>query len=373
MGRDSHTMANCAISKCLGRRPFLALLAAAWGLAPGRPSVAAGSTWDRIDPVVAHKLRRGVSLSHWFWLPQQGRLAGDPAYLDQDDLLALFELGLGHVRLPVDVSRLFPDGQPDEALLARLDAALDLIARIGLLTLVSPFGDYNIATPDRRLQNAALLDRLVARLAGRDPWHVVVSVVNEPLGATPADWSGMQADLVQLARARLPRHLLIASAPVAPDPASPAWGAHRALMQVTPPDDPNLAMALHWYEPFWLTHAGAPWLDPAEAAEVSGHGGERYRGSDWQNWRLEAELAEVAAWAARLGVPLYIAEFGAFRYGTAPAVEREAWAADCVQLFERFALPWCWWDYAEGFGLATGPPGQRQLDPGLVRALLRGA
>lgn len=365
-------MANRVTSNRLERRRFLAL-AAALGLTPAGQPAAAGAPWDRVDPVVAHKLRRGVSLSHWFWLPREGHAAGDPDYLDQNDLLALFELGFGHVRLPVDLYRLFPDGQPDEALLARLDLALDLIARIGLLALVSPFGDYNIATPDRRLLNASLLDRLASRLAGRDPWHVVFSIVNEPIGVTPSDWTGMQAELAQLVRARLPRHLLIASAPVAPDPATPSWGAHRALMQVTPPKDPNLAMALHWYEPFWLTHAGAPWLNAAELAEVSDHSGERYRGSDWQGWRLEAELAEVAAWAQRLAVPLYIAEFGAFRYGTAPAIEREAWAADCVRLFERFALPWCWWDYAEGFGLADGPPGQRQFDPGLLRALLRGA
>ncbi len=365
-------MTDPAREKALGRRGFCATAAA---LALWRPASAAppSGAWGRIDPVVAQKLRRGVSLSHWFWLPLEGRPFGGPDYLDQRDLAALVGLGLGHVRLPVDVERLFPPAGPDLALLDHLAGALDLIERIGLLALVSPFGAYNQASAAREQHNAELLDQLASWLVGRDPWHLVLSVINEPSEVTPGDWSWIQTNLVRLARARLPQTLLIASGPVTPDPASGVWGAHRALMQVTPPPDRNLVMALHWYEPFWLTHAGAPWLVGAEAAEVTGHAGMRYRDSDWQRWRLEAELSEVAGWAAASDMPLYVAEFGAFRYGTAPAIEREAWAADCVALFDRFALPWCWWDYAEGFGLATGIPGARQLDPGLVRALLRGA
>jgi len=352
----------------IGRRGLLALGAAAATVAllpAGGVRAQSQGAWARIDAGPRAALRRGVSLSHWFWEPLRGESFGSPQHISDGELEALRALNLGHLRLAVDIVVLLEDTGRRQERIDLLNRALDRIETAGFFAVVTPFGNYNAVrerTPDGML---SLLDRLSRLLAARAPDRLALALANEPAGVTPQEWSPLQNRLAAVARAHLPLHLLIAAAPVRPEPDGGAWGAHHALMQTEPPSDPNLAVALHWYEPFWFTHAGAPWATPAEKGTV----GTGYRGSDWATGRMAAEIESLVHWAGDASLPLFVAEFGVFRHGGQPEIERVAWARDCVLVFERFGLPWCWWDYCEGFGLAFRDAHGKVIDVALAAAL----
>ena len=87
----------------------------------------------------------------------------------------------------------------------------------------------------------------------------------------------------------------------------------------------------------------------------------------WNAAKIEAIIAEGAAWGKKHGVPLTCNEFGVYR--KAPAADRNRCIADTRKALEKYHIGWCMWDYATEFGVATGKPGQRVPDAGTLKAL----
>jgi hypothetical protein len=66
-------------------------------------------------------------------------------------------------------------------------------------------------------------------------------------------------------------------------------------------------------------------------------------------------------------VPLTCNEFGV--YEAAAAEDRAAYLHDLRLTLEEQGIGWTVWDYAGGFSIAGGGPGQRRFDPTLLGAL----
>lgn len=110
-----------------------------------------------------------------------------------------------------------------------------------------------------------------------------------------------------------------------------AWGLPDQFWLSEPPKISNLVLSFHWYEPREYTHQGEPRVPlPAE---------------NYSSVLLEARLI-----SARLGLPMYIGEFGTLRWSP----DSNTWLNRAIALFK--AENWNWsvflwrpksdgWDY----------------------------
>ncbi len=334
-------------------------------------------------------LQRGVNLSHWF---EYECNLGPSA----PELLGLAKAGLDHVRVPVDP--LLLGWQPQQAkptidvtglraaVQAALLAGLDVVVDLHMLDATK-----KLIEAERSLEPhlAALWSQLAAALADLPSQRVAFELYNEPqyYGLKALAWPGLQRRLLAAVRAKAPRHLVLL--------AGNQGGSFEGLADLPLATDEHVAYTVHFYEPFFFTHQGVPWLDPQHSAAGAfaalrypaamvalapprsvrhhpGSGAElaRYRSEDWNAQRIEDSLRGVGRWARRNQVRVLCNEFGVFR-DTADALSRYRWLGDVRLALQQHGLGWTVWDFAHHFGIArsAGPGTPRWLETGALRAL----
>jgi endoglucanase len=86
------------------------------------------------------------------------------------------------------------------------------------------------------------------------PSAVAFELLNEPNTTLDSRWNGLLAQTVEVVRESNPERLLIVDAP--------RWAAPTALSELVVPDDSNLMVAVHIYEPSLFTFQGQDWIGP---------------------------------------------------------------------------------------------------------------
>ena len=94
----------------------------------------------------------------------------------------------------------------------------------------------------------------------------------------------------------------------------------------------------------------------------------RYGRDHWDAERIEAEVNQVAEWAARRHLAVTCNEFGVYRKYANPDA-RARWISDVRTILERHGIGWTMWDYAGSFAVAKKINGVATPDPVTVRAL----
>nr|WP_269329878.1 cellulase family glycosylhydrolase [Kineosporia babensis] len=212
---------------------------------------------------------------------------------------------------------------------------------------------------------------LARRFAGvKDP-RLAFDLLNEPRDAiTPAVWNALLPTVLAAVRAEdASRAVIVGGA---------RMSTLAGLLELEPPADQNLAVTLHYYEPFAFTHQGAHWEEGADAwTGTRWLGGEsNARGNGWPggpHWAdaerdrrtVTTDLSRAAAWAQERGLQLLVGEFGA--YEKAPWADRVAWTGWVRAECERLGLGWAHWDFATDFGVYD--PATQAWRPDLLHAL----
>lgn len=375
-------------------RPALFVLAAALAVLVGCDDAATSepATWrytgdgEPLASVPAERLERlgrGVNLGGWF---SQATITPEhlATFVTRDDARQIRALGFRHVRLPFDPAGVLDGSAGSDARLVALDDALDLLLAEDLAVIVDlhPTDAYKADLRAGGVDRVARTwNALAHRLARRDPDRVFFELLNEPTFESGAAWEAAQARLAEAVRAAAPRHTILAT--------GPTWSAPDEIAALRPLADPNVVYAVHVYAPHTFTHQGATWgwppwalfrnlpypSSPEAVAEVLGDldpsvraYAETYGEARWDRDRMRAELRPAVDWAARHGVPLVCTEFGVFR-PVAPDAARQAWLRDARVVFEESGVGWSVWDYGGGFGVTTGPPGDRTPDQAALDAL----
>ncbi len=341
-------------------------------------------------------LQHGVNLSHWFW---QGYI-GDPIttiqqYITEEDILLLQQLGVDHVRLPVDVAYVIDWNHPtqlNEQMLALLDEAIQMLHAHNLAVMVTPFGEI-----DQKVVDLTALDDVTAfwhhfasHLSTFDPELTMLEVANEPI-ADPAHWQSIQEHLIQTIRQVAPEHTIITATSLKHGSGEQDWGVIQALTETTPSEDDNVIYNLHFYEPFQFTHQGAEWGDPVSAmltdipypsspeavAEIAARLEEemtdpayhwvpdwirQYGADGWNASMLEKVIAPAAQWARTHDVPLHFNEFGVYQLGGADPQQRIDYLLDLRVVMQEQGISWTAWDYGAGFGIVDKTTGSPVLD-----------
>lgn len=346
----------------------------------------------------------GINMPEWFWNIEPGVEIAQRmrTFLSDADARNLHNLGLRHVRLPVDSGFFFDWHSPGvlkSTYLDELDAAINLLTRNGLSVIVVPIGEIQSRAVDPFSRDATLsFTRLFARhLARFDPDRVFIQLTGEPEGH-PTVWQPMMDAMAAEVRAAAPEHTIVTGTPLRFAEGENDWGSVDALIRLRPVDDGNVVYSFHFYEPFIFTHQGAGWALPGYeylrsvpypadmvradlvAGALSGvlrdTGFEyladhvRFYGQDRFNLTdVQVRLGLVADWAARWGVSVIADEFGARADNGPTTTDRATWVHDVRRTLEGAGFGWTMWDYDADFGLYTSHTVGRTLRVEMARAL----
>ncbi len=335
-------------------------------------------------------LRHGVNLSEWFaqssdYTPQRLQ-----TYTTAEDIALVKRMGFDHVRLSIDPQPLWRPGRADAlpaGYLAYLDKVVDTVLSQGLAIIVDihPESDFKrrVATDNQFVEQFGDFWRALARhYSDRDPERMFFEVMNEPEVEDGYRWYGIQAALIAAIRQGAPQHTIIAS--------GHRWSSLNELLWLQPYADGNIVYNFHFYDPHIFTHQGATWgvnswhylehlpypSTPANVADAAAAPPRelaradvvRYGLDQWNAQRIDAEIAQAAAWAKANHLRLTCNEFGVYRDYSRPA-ERAAWIHDVRSAFEKYGIGWTMWDYQGGFGVVTKAGGQTTPDNLILTAL----
>ena len=353
----------------IGRAPVLCLLALASGLFTA-PADAQSLARERAD-----RLQRGINTSHWF--AQSGDYSRQhlETHTSSSDLALIREMGFDHVRLSIEPKILATLEEPtrlDPSNLRLLRQAIADVLENDLAVMVDihPASSYKhqlADSPEAARAFARFWGELAGALSDFDPERVFFEILNEPEVEDRSLWESIQEQSASAIRRAAPRHTIIAT--------GHRWSGPQQLVQLTPLTDPNIIYAFHYYRPHTFTHQGASWgadfwphitrlpypSTPAAVAataetiddSTARQAVEEYGRERWDGDKILGEIAEVAAWGERHGVPIVCNEFGVYRRHSDPA-HRAAWLEDVRNTLEQYGIPWAMWDYQGGFSVVNG-------------------
>ena len=246
--------------------------------------------------------------------------------------------GFDFVRLNLAAFRhMDPQNRLDPAWLAKLDDVVRESQKAGLGIIVDEH-DFNqcsesVATCREKLM--AFWDQVAPRYS-KAPRNVAFEILNEPHAALDAAaWNGLFAEVLAEVRKSNPTRIVV----VGPT----SWNALRELPTLSLPNDPNLLVTFHYYEPFHFTHQGATWVP-----EVTNLHGVTW-GADADRAALRADFDKVSAWAAANHRPILLGEFGAYDKSGTPMDLRVAYTAAVRCEAQRHGFGWAYWQFDSDF------------------------
>lgn len=265
---------------------------------------------------------------------------------------AIAGAGFRTVRVPVCwTDHLAHDGTIDAQFVTRVDTVVDELLAHDLQVVLNvhhfdsiqadPVGQAGVLT--------GLWHQLATHYLDRPP-ALTMELLNKPRSPmTPAQWNDLSAAALSAFRdVDLGRRVLLGPA---------AANTLDELDALDVPDDANLTLTVHYYEPFRFTHQGAWWVP----------GAEDWNGTRWgsdDDRAVTADFERAATWAHHHGHALFVGEFGA--HAGADPDSRSRWTTWVRSEADRLGLGWAYWALGTEFGV-LGEDGN--WDAGLHRAL----
>ena len=307
----------------LGSLPALSLTACTHVPPLARIAPTAAAT-PRRGSALAHRLARqldrGINFGNMLDAPTEGAWG---VRVDESFLALVGERGFtSAVRLPVRWSNH-----------ARVDHVVDSLLSRGCTVLLDMHHhreldggkpDKGEISVDPRVIQArflAMWDQIAQRYAQRSE-RLIFEPCNEPHGTLEPHWNRLLAAAVARIRVSNPQRVLMVGPTM--------WNNALRPSELRLPEDENLIVTVHHYEPFDFTHQGAEWneprlplgLDCCDAKQLS---------------RIVAPLEMARQWRAQHGYPVMVGEFGAC--GKAPADARRRYLTAIRREMEQRPLP----------------------------------
>lgn len=321
------------------------------------------------DPGGGATFKRGVNVSHWLSQNYDKRPYAAP-WFTEEDVAWIARQGFDHIRYPID-GRVWlrPDGSLDESKIAPFDRALEWTRAHGLGAVLDmhflpgasfdPDNEERAAFTDVALQEkVADFWRKVATRFADEGEYLRFEILNEPIAEDNRQLNPFNARMLAAIRESNPTRVVYIT--------SNRYGSFQTVTDLEVPEDPNVAITLHFYEPMVFTHQRASWTrfpDDMPKVEFPGtvpdlsksvpaeHWGRASSGKELTVAEIDAAFDRVAAWARTHapGREFYLGEFGA--YDRAPDPSRRAYVAAVVRAAERHGWGWAVWDYQGGFAV----------------------
>lgn len=337
----------------LTRRSFTSALAAAPALASLPASALPG------DPF---PLRRGTNVSHW--LSQSKRRGAERrAQFTRTEAALLAEMGLDHLRLPVDEEQLFTeDGRPEAEAFDLLNQGLDWCDEFSLRAIVDLhiLRSHHFNAKEKPLwTQPAAQERfyqcwrdISKQIGRRSTLKVAYELMNEPVADDPEQWNVLVGNCAKVVRALEPERRIVIG--------SNMWQSVDTMDTLkVPAGDPHIILSFHYYHPMVLTHYGAGWTKVGEYKGPVTYPGRLYPDDQLKaqppelqramnpdravfdrstTVRMFAKPIEVSN---RLKLPLYCGEWGCIN--KAPVEPSLRWYEDTRIVLEENHIGWATW------------------------------
>ena len=235
----------------------------------------------------AIELARGINFGNMLEAPFEGAwgLTAEEEYFDR-----LVEAGIDHVRLPISWTYHANEFYPftiDEIFFSRVDELVLQATSRGLKIIVNVhhYDELNAAPLLEWDRALAIWEQIATRYQDTSNDLVAFEILNEPHGAfteQPQLWEDFMDDALAIIRATNPIRTVLVG-PV-------NYGSIAGLSSFNPPNDANLAVSVHYYEPFEFTHQGATWIDPTPPLGVFWSPHKKVLGNGWQNWSWDTTM-----------------------------------------------------------------------------------
>lgn len=268
------------------------------------------------------------------------------------------QAGFDSVRIPICWSA-HADAHPpytiDPAFIERVDWALTQAKRNDLAAVINVHHYHELNTdPCGHRERYLALWRQIAERFQDEPPTILFELFNEPKDALTVDgWNELlPLALAEVRRANPTRAVIIGPA---------HWNSIQYVDTLLLPDDPNLIVTFHYYQPFRFTHQGAGWV--AGAQEWLGT---TWEGNKFERLAITALFDKALAWARQVNRPLYMGEFGAYK--KANLAEREQWTRTVAQNARKRGISLAYWEFGFDFGLYNRR--LRRWNRGLLDAVL---
>jgi endoglucanase len=281
-------------------------------------------------------IRRGVNMGNAL----EAEYEGEWGYrIEERHLAALAEAGFDGIRLPVRWDQ-YAEGNPgdriDPSIFTRVDQIIGQALERGLKVQLDIHHFWSLMEePRRHARRVAGLWRQIAEHYRNAPPGLIFEVLNELNGEywNAVRTTALYSDSIAAIRETNPERLIV----VGP----PNWNSISGLDGWSPPQDRNLALTVHYYEPHDLTHQDGEWL----GEDAPNFGRAWGTAEDMENGR--EHISEAAAWAHARGLPLQLGEFGVNK--AVAVAQRALWTRTVREACEAHGVGWCVWDFAGSF------------------------
>jgi len=303
------------------------------------------------------RLGRGVNMGNCFEAPSENDWGNPwkPEYFK-----IMHDLGFDHVRLPVrwepaDRSMATAPYTINPAFFNRIQQVVDTARKYKLHIIVNMHHHEALfEDPDGQKERFLSQWYQIADYFKSYSDTLLFEVMNEPHGnLTPDKWNTFFTDaLTEIRKTNPTRMVLMGTAD---------YGGLGGLSKLQVPDDDNVIVTVHYYNPFNFTHQGAEWVSGADA----------WLGTKWldivpERETVQNEFRAALDFSTTNNVPIHVGEFGA--YSKADIESRERWTTYLGRYFEEENLSWAYWEFSAGFGIYN-PTTKQYVEP-IVNALL---
>ena len=280
--------------------------------------------------------------------------------------------GFDHVRVPVDFFCRMgeaPEYKIDGTFLHKVDRIINLALSANLKVVLDfhHFGEMQTNVEGNKQKFYKMWEQLAEHYQ-KYPSGLVFELFNEPgngsaLSAggpdlmTPSKLIEIQDQAIKIIRKTNPTRIIVHAT---------SWNNSWAeLMNTEPllPDDKNIIMAVHSYEPMKFTHQGTSWDNPN--ADNTPHDF-----TDDMKYEIELVFQMVKNYQEKYGRPVWIGEFGAYNR-IAPEGSRVKYADFIVKEMKKAKCGWAWWAFKAEFGVYNINTGEWQEDGALIDALMQ--
>jgi endoglucanase len=312
--------------------------------APMPNDAAPGASTRAIAAATA--IGRGVNFGNMLEAPTEGAWG---VSVTDDIIDKAAAAGLNSVRLPVRWSNHAAVDAPftiDPAFMTRVESIVDRLLAKNLVVVLNMHhyrqldadpldaGEAKVADGVVDVRYVMLWEQIASRFKDKGD-RLVLELYNEPHGRMNGEpWNVLAARTLGVVRKSNPERVVV----IGPT----HWNNAGDLAQLKLPNDANLIVTIHDYNPFAFTHQGAEWVSPVLPTGVTCC-------SAAQVADMIGPLDVAKTWGAAKRYPVYVGEFGA--YNKADEASRITFNRTMRDAMESRGMTWAYWEFAAGFGV----------------------
>lgn len=343
------------------------LIGAVFFLAACQPKQKSGSPAD-------FKIFKGTNIAHWL-SQSNNRGAERDSFFQEKDVIAIKDMGFDHLRLPVDEEQMWDENgvRHDEAF-KLMTNCLNWCQKHQLKVIVDLHilrsHHFNAAVkplwtdPKEQDKFYKLWIDLSAALKQYPVSDVAYELMNEAVADDPEQWNNLVANAVKELRKLEPERIIVIG--------SNRWQSANTFDVLKVPDDKNIILSFHFYEPFLLTHYQASWtglknytgpvhypgalITKAEFDMLTPDQQEiamDYVDKEWNIETIEKMMQLPIEKGKQLGLQVYCGEYGVI--DGSPEEDKIRWYTDMITIFNKNNIASANWNYKSGsFGLVSG-------------------